>query len=117
MRVEPSAAPKPHSGLVSVMVPTGPRKKILPDGCFQKTFGAGFRITLMQMSNEPVDILIVDDRPDKVMALQAILSPLNENLVTASSGAQALRLLLKRDFAVLLLDVQMPDIDGFERQN
>lgn len=64
--------------------------------------------------DDPVDILIVDDRPDKALALEAILSPLNENLVTASSGSQALRLLLKREFAVMLLDVQMPDIDGFQ---
>ena len=64
--------------------------------------------------DEPVDILIVDDRPEKVLALEAILSPLKENVVTASSGGQALRLLLKRDFAVMLLDVQMPEIDGFQ---
>jgi signal transduction histidine kinase len=64
--------------------------------------------------DEPVDILIVDDRPDKLLALESILSPLKENLVRATSGKQALRLLLKRDFALLLLDVRMPDIDGFQ---
>src|SRR3954470_17729447 len=66
------------------------------------------------MNGERVDVLIVDDRPDKLLALEAILSPLNENIVTATSGREALRLLLKREFAVLLLDVRMPDIDGFE---
>src|SRR3954453_18518581 len=68
----------------------------------------------MPMKSDQVDILIVDDRPDKLLALEAILAPLNENVVTATSGGQALRLLLKRDFAVLLLDVQMPEIDGFQ---
>src|SRR5213593_2910807 len=63
---------------------------------------------------EPVDILIVDDRPDKLLALETILSPLQENIVRATSGKQALRLLLKRDFALLLMDVRMPDIDGFQ---
>jgi signal transduction histidine kinase len=65
-------------------------------------------------SHEPVDILIVDDRPDKLLALEAILSPLKESIVKAASGKEALRLLLKQEFAVLLLDVQMPDMDGFE---
>src|SRR4051812_25123327 len=68
----------------------------------------------MPANSEKVDILVVDDRPDKLLALEAILEPLNENIVKASSGGQALRLLLKHDFAVLLLDVQMPDIDGFQ---
>ena len=65
-------------------------------------------------SREPVDILIVDDRPDKLLALEAILSPLKESIIKAPSGKEALRLLLKQEFAVLLLDVQMPDMDGFE---
>src|SRR5258706_5035860 len=69
----------------------------------------------MTMSGEePVDILLVDDRPDKLLALETILSPLKENLVRATSGKQALRLLLKRNFALVLLDVRMPDIDGFQ---
>jgi len=60
-------------------------------------------------------LLLVDDRPQNLLALQAILEPLGHELVTASSGAEALRRLLHRDdFAVILLDVQMPDLDGFE---
>lgn len=60
-------------------------------------------------------LLLVDDRPQNLLALQAILEPLGHELVTARSGAEALRCLLKRDdFAVILLDVQMPDLDGFE---
>jgi PAS domain S-box-containing protein len=60
-------------------------------------------------------LLLVDDRPQNLLALQAILEPLGHELVSASSGAEALRSLLHRDdFAVILLDVQMPDLDGFE---
>ena len=66
------------------------------------------------ISDEPVGILMVDDRPDKLLALEAILSPLNERMVRASSGREALEQLSKDDFAVILLDVQMPGLDGFE---
>jgi PAS domain S-box-containing protein len=60
-------------------------------------------------------LLLVDDRPQNLLALRAILDPLGHELVTAGSGAEALRILLSRDdFAVILLDVQMPDLDGFE---
>jgi PAS domain S-box-containing protein len=60
-------------------------------------------------------ILLVDDRPQNLLALQAILEPLHQELVSAGSGVEALRaLLLRDDFAVILLDVQMPGMDGFE---
>ncbi len=62
----------------------------------------------------PVEILIVDDRPENLLALEAILEPLGQTLVRAHSGDEALRLLLSHDFAMILLDVQMPGIDGFE---
>ena len=61
-----------------------------------------------------VDILLVDDRPDKLLALESILGELGQNLVRAYSGREALRALLQRDFAVILLDVNMPGMDGFE---
>src|SRR3954465_10761286 len=65
-------------------------------------------------AEQKVSILIVDDRHDKMLAYQAILSDLEENLVCAKSGKEALRCLLKQDFAVILLDVNMPGMDGFE---
>ncbi len=63
---------------------------------------------------ERVNILAVDDSADKLLAMSALLSELGENVVTASSGRDALRLLLQYEFAVILLDVRMPDMDGFE---
>jgi PAS domain S-box-containing protein len=60
------------------------------------------------------NILLVDDRPANLFALEAILEPLGQNLVKAYSGEEALRMILKNDFSVILLDVQMPVLDGFE---
>ncbi len=61
-----------------------------------------------------VNILLVDDEPANLHALQAVLEPLEQNLITASSGTQALRRVLEHDFAVILLDVQMPDMSGID---
>jgi PAS domain S-box-containing protein len=58
--------------------------------------------------------LLVDDRPDKLLALEAVLDDLNQNLIKVNSGKDALRELLHKDFAVILLDVAMPCMDGFE---
>jgi signal transduction histidine kinase len=59
-------------------------------------------------------LLLVDDEPANLVALEAILGPLGQDLVLASSGRDALRRLLQQDFAAVLLDVRMPDIDGLE---
>jgi CheY-like chemotaxis protein len=64
--------------------------------------------------SERAKILLVDDRPENLLALEAVLSSLNQTLVRASSGEEALRALLKDEFALILLDVQMPGMDGFE---
>src|SRR5277367_3866198 len=63
---------------------------------------------------EKVGILLVDDRQDKILAMETILADLAQDIVVAHSGKEALRLLLNRDFAVILLDVNMPGLDGFE---
>jgi CheY-like chemotaxis protein len=60
------------------------------------------------------NILIVDDLPEKLLVFQSILEDLGQNLVMVRSGQDALRQLLQHEFAVILLDVNMPDIDGFE---
>jgi signal transduction histidine kinase len=66
------------------------------------------------MHDGNASILIVDDRPEKLLALEAVLEELNQNIVRAYSGRDALRQVLAQDFAVILLDVNMPGMDGFE---
>jgi two-component sensor histidine kinase/FixJ family two-component response regulator len=63
---------------------------------------------------ERTDILIVDDLPEKHLAYQVVLEDLGQNIVAVTSGEEALRLLLERDFAVILLDVNMPGMSGLE---
>jgi two-component sensor histidine kinase/DNA-binding response OmpR family regulator len=63
---------------------------------------------------EKVNVLLVDDQPDKLLAYEVILSDLNENLVKAASAREALTFLLKNDVAVVLIDVCMPELDGFQ---
>ena len=63
---------------------------------------------------DPVTILMVDDQPAKLLSYEVILRELGEELITASSGREALAQLLKHDVAVVLIDVQMPELDGFE---
>jgi signal transduction histidine kinase len=63
---------------------------------------------------DKVNILLVDDQPAKLLSYQAVLEDLGENLVLARSGREALQALLKQEFALVLLDVVMPEMDGFE---
>jgi signal transduction histidine kinase len=65
-------------------------------------------------TDDRVNILLVDDQPANLVALEAMLQGLGQNLIKAESGREALRWLLTHEFAVILLDVKMPDLDGFE---
>jgi signal transduction histidine kinase len=66
------------------------------------------------MTEEKASILVVDDLPEKLLVFESILEELGQNLVKVRSGSEALREILAREFAVILLDVNMPDIDGLE---
>jgi PAS domain S-box-containing protein len=66
------------------------------------------------MDHKKVNILLVDDQPAKLLAYEVILKDLGENLVMAASGREALEILLKNEIAVILVDVCMPELDGFE---
>jgi len=63
-------------------------------------------------AHEKVNILMVDDQPAKLLSYEVILAELGENLLKATSGKEALEVLLKHDIAVVLMDVSMPDLDG-----
>lgn len=69
---------------------------------------------LEAIAPERVNILVVDDIPEKLIVYKTILDELDQNLIMAGSGEEALKLVLKHEFAVILLDVNMPGIDGFE---
>lgn len=66
------------------------------------------------INSDKPNILIVDDRPENLLVLESILEPINCNIIKATSGNKALSLMLDYDFALVLLDVQMPEMDGFE---
>jgi PAS domain S-box-containing protein len=66
------------------------------------------------MDHDKVNILLVDDQPAKLLAYEVILKELGENLVVATSGREALEILLKNEIAIILVDVCMPELDGFE---
>src|SRR5690348_10216247 len=72
------------------------------------------RMELDKTASDRVKLLLVDDSPENLIALEATLEGLGQELVTARSGIEALRYLLDEDFAAILLDVRMPDMDGFE---
>src|SRR5437588_505138 len=74
---------------------------------------AGSKREVIQLSRQ-TRILLVDDRPENLIALEATLAPLGQIIVPVSSGEQALQALLEDEFAVILMDVRMPGMDGFE---
>ncbi len=76
--------------------------------------GAEDSKTESRMDKWIADVLIVDDDPKNLLALEALLEPLKQNLLRAQSGEEALRMVLKHNPAVILLDVRMPGLDGFE---
>jgi signal transduction histidine kinase len=70
--------------------------------------------TVIPQGHDAANILLVDDQPARLLTYRAILEPLGHNLVAVNSGLEALEALMKQDFAVVLLDVKMPGMDGFE---
>jgi CheY-like chemotaxis protein len=68
----------------------------------------------MPKTKSPVKILLVDDKPANLLTLEAVLESLGVELIRANSGEEALRHLTHEDFAVVLMDIRMPDMDGFE---
>jgi len=74
----------------------------------------GGQLPSLSPDGVPASVLVVDDSPSKLASLEAVVTGMGLDVVTASSGRDALRQLLQRDFAVVLLDVNMPGMDGFE---
>src|SRR3954451_2134046 len=68
----------------------------------------------MEGSTRPASILLVDDQPANLLAREGVPEPLGHRLVTARSGDEALKYLMTDDFALILMDVSMPDLDGFQ---
>ncbi len=86
----------------------------IPEQNDPASYGAGQTVERLMSAEEKVNILMVDDQPGKLLSYEAILADLGENLIKATSAKEALEKLLKTDVAAVLMDVSMPEIDGFE---
>src|SRR5437764_15357571 len=84
------------------------------DNRFAEQDHAHTRKQMAPMTSDKVNILLVDDQPSKLLTYEVILRELGENLIKASSGKEALEQLLKNEIAVVLMDVSMPELDGFQ---
>jgi two-component system, sensor histidine kinase and response regulator len=100
---------------------TGGRADGQPVGTIEQVLGAPDELPVRppdrlsaDSPDDRVNILLVDDQPANLVALEAMLQGLGQNLIRAESGREALKWLLTHEFAVILLDVKMPDMDGFE---
>jgi PAS domain S-box-containing protein len=91
-----------------------PDRRTPPNGVHAAVNPVTAQMAELDAPQPPVEILIVDDRAENLLALEAILEPLAQTVIRASSGDEALRMLLSHDVAMILLDVQMPGINGFE---
>ena len=109
---DPATAERPE--MPAAAVAAGVADRVLPLDGHRRGAGAPRAAPRRAGRGAVTKILVVDDRPENVVALEAVLEPLPATVVTASSGEEALRRLLDGDFAVILLDVQMPGMDGFE---
>src|SRR5690242_14795438 len=83
----------------------------IAEGADLRTFA---RTSDMNRDDNKVNILLVDDQPARLLSYETILADLGQNLVQARSGVEALKCLMDDEFAVVLLDVSMPGMDGFE---
>jgi PAS domain S-box-containing protein len=114
VKTEKLAIPKPvHE--VDALAASGSSQKngSAPGSITVEKNGADIGTPIRKL-NSKVNILLVDDRKDKLLALNAVLAPLGQNIIEARSGKEALRAVLNNEFAVILMDVSMPTMDGFE---
>src|SRR5437667_3026274 len=95
--------------------PTTWPSRSTPNSCYRRcACGCTARGSAAMSTNDQVNILLVDDQPAKLLSYEVILRELGENLIKAGSAREALEHILKKDIAVILIDVIMPDLDGFE---
>lgn len=88
--------------------------RIFSTGLFSESFKELLQTSVLNIVDEKINILMVDDQPGKLLTYEAMLSELGENLIKVHSGMEALEHLLKNDIALVLMDVSMPGMDGFE---